>query len=197
MTETADQGMASQEFQDLVRAIKGGSSEAITKLIVRHTDSILRIIRRRFHQLLRSQFDTEDFAQVVWASFIANIDQISRFDNPRELERFLARVAENKVADACRRRMILQKNNVNRERRLDIGQTSSGRDVASADPTPSHTVALREQCEQLMNGLPPRYRQFLALRAAGHTFEEIAEEMDVHERTVRRIFKNLAKGPAE
>lgn len=184
------------DFHSLVAQIQGGSTEAMATLVERHAEVIHRVVRRRLHAQMRSQFDTCDFAQIVWASFFASLDKLADFVNPRQLEAYLARMAEHKVIDACRRRMILQKNNVNRERSLDGGTPSTRFELPSNDPTPSQAFAVRDQWERMVKRLPERYREALALRAAKFTFKEIADKLEMHERTVRRIFTNLAEsGP--
>lgn len=183
-----------QDFRSLVEQVQNGSAEAMAELVEGNADAIHRIVRRRLHQQMRSQFDTADFAQIVWASFFSNLQRLADFDGPEQLQAYLARMAEHKVIDACRRRMVLQKNNVNRERTLN-GDTASTRiDLASNDPTPSHKVAIREEWDRLMNRLPEHHRRIIALRASGCTFQEIADELTVHERTVRRVLKNLGSG---
>jgi RNA polymerase sigma factor (sigma-70 family) len=183
---------AESEFKSLMTKIRQGSSEAIGTLIEQHADTIYRIVRKRLHRLMRSQFDTEDFVQIVWASFFSAMDDLSTFKNPQELEAFLSRIAENKVIDACRRRMILQKNNVNRERSLNGNTPSSIIELQSDDPSVSHVAAVREQWDRLLQSLPGQYRKIVVLRAGGATFQEIADEIGINERTVRRFLKNLS-----
>lgn len=183
--------MRSDEFEILVERIKGGSNDALSDLIEQYGESLSLVIRRRLHRLMRSQFDTDDFAQIVWASFFAGLERLSTFASAEAFERYLMQIAEHKVVDACRRRMILQKNNVNRECRLDASTRKM--EIASGDPTASHVLSVREQWEQLLERLPEHYRQMISLRAAGDTCQEIADKLGVHERTVRRVLKGLAK----
>ena len=187
--------MSTNDFQSLVNQIKGGSTEAVSLLVEEYGDAVCMVIRRRLHRLMRSQYDTADFAQIVWASFFSGLDKLSTFQTARDFERYLVRIAENKVTDACRKRMILQKNNVNRERSLD--RESTRVDIPSDDPSASHVVDVREQWQRLMQSLPPRYRQIISLRAGGATIQEIADTVNIHERTVRRILKELARVETE
>ena len=189
--------MTESSFQNLLQQAANGSNEAITILVENHSDAICRVIRRRLHQQMRSQFDTMDFAQIMWASVLGNLERLAGFRTPREFEAFLLRIAENKVVDACRRRMILQKNNVNRELRLDHGTGRPMVDIPAGEPTPSHTVRAREEWEMLLKSLPKRYREMIVLRSEGHSFVAIADKLGVNERTVRRVFTNLGKRLSE
>jgi len=110
--------MHETEFTQLMRRVREGSQDAARELVHRFGPHVLRVVRRRLHQALRSKFDPCDFEQEVWAAFFAMPPDRYMFDRPEQLNWFLAALANNKVVEAVRQRFLTKKFNVNRERGL-------------------------------------------------------------------------------
>jgi RNA polymerase sigma factor (sigma-70 family) len=178
------------QFDSLMQRVENGSDEAIRELLETYGSHILRTIRRRLSRHIRSQFDSGDFYQAVWASFFTN-DQMPKFATEEDLVTFLSRVAGNKVINECRKQLQTQKRDLTRERSLFDSATEKVIPVAANCPTPSEVVVAKETVEQLVEGHPTVYRRILQLRTNGSTFEEIAGELGVNEKTVRRVVKRL------
>lgn len=184
---------SSAHFSDLMQQVRQGSDTAARELLIRYGDHILRAVRRRLHQRMRSKFDSQDFVQAVWASFFADLPHASRLACPRDLIAFLARTAANKVVGEHRRRMTGLKRNINREISIENCSASSDFPLASAEPTASQVAIANEQWGRLVADQPDHYRRVLELRVSGATIEQISEEMNLHERTVRRILQKLSQ----
>jgi RNA polymerase sigma factor (sigma-70 family) len=183
------------EFRRMLEQVQNGSQDDAWKLIELYGPHILRVVRRSLNRQLRSKFDSLDFVQVVWASFFKRRDEILRFEKPDDLIGFLAGMAKNKVLMETRRRLYTEKYNLEKEQMLD-GQTTE-EEFAEArslrHETPSQIAVAREQWNRLLESQPPKYQQIVELRFKGATFEEIAESLQIHERTARRIMKDLLK----
>lgn len=184
--------MRNDEFQNLMQRVRQGSEEAVQEFLDVYGHHVYRAVRRRLNRKLRSKFDSQDFVQMVWASFFENLSTISTFDRPEAVVGFLIRVATNKVIDECRRRLTM-KYNVNHEFSLDGSAEWVKRAAATTDPTPSGIAVANEQWHRLIDGQPSRYRRILELRFAGETYENIAEEVNVSEKTVRRVIRRLSQ----
>lgn len=179
-----------EEFTALMERVRAGSQEAAQQLVERYGDLILRVVRRQLNQKLRSKFDSLDFQQEVWASFFAGQPQ-KTFERPEALAAFLAQMARHKVLMAVRRRCDLQKYNVNREQSLDGSAAYQAGNVPGREPTPSQVYVAQEKWDQLLQGHPPRHQRILILLRQGYTQQQIAQELDVDERTVRRVIRKL------
>lgn len=177
-------------FQSLMEQIAAGSEAAVEKLLGLYGEHLCRAVRRRLSRALRPKFDTSDFVQAVWASFFCDRRQLAQFEHSGQLVAFLTRVASNKVVDECRHRLQTKKADVARERSLS-DDTSQEIRIPGREPAPSQVAIMREQWEQMAGELPSRYRQILALRAAGETQEEIAGRLGVSEKTVNRVLNKL------
>lgn len=185
------------EFSQLMEQLQRGSQEAAWELIERYGPHVQRYVRRSLNQEMRSKFDSIDFAQVVWASFFREPERIRQFSSPEQLMAFLAAMARNKVVEEFRRRLTSQKRNVGREVRIERTDFAHGRQLRSRDPTPSAVAVARERWSRLMFNQPESVRRILELRFQGATYVEIASELKMSERTVRRILAELIADPAE
>ena len=179
------------EISELIAQIKQGSEDAVGLLMEYYTEAIHKVIRRRLNQRMRSQYDTEDFTQIVWASFFGDLNKVATYQTSADLEGFLTAMTRNKVVDACRRHLMRQRTDPDRERRIDTDDSVTTIVLRSADRTPSHIASMREQWDLLLETLPRRHREIIVLRASGCTYKEIAEHVDMNERTIRRIFHSI------
>lgn len=187
--------VTNENLASVIDKAKAGDQEAIESL-QRFENDIRIMVRVRLPRPLRTQFDSMDFVQDVWHSFfrIFNHDP-DRFANVRDLRGFLAGVARNKVFEEHRRRSLTQKYDLEREEPLYIrrGNRDVPREVIAPDPTPSQDAQARERLDQLLEGRSPREAEVIELRRQGLTFEEIATQTGLHERTVRRVIDTIRR----
>lgn len=177
-------------FREAVERVCAGSEEAAEHLINDYGPHIQRVVRRKLNQQMRSKFDSDDFVQMVWISFFAEPTRIANFQQPDELIRYLAAMAMNKLSQESRRRFLYQKHNVNREQSLEGGSAPESTYVRKSN-TPSQIVMAQERMDELMRGQSSRNRRIVEMRMAGATFVEIADELQIHERTAREVVERL------
>jgi RNA polymerase sigma-70 factor (ECF subfamily) len=182
------------EFQRLLKEAVEGSKEAMQTLIDVYTPHILRAVRRKLNKSIRSKFDSIDFTQAVWASFLTDIQEGEQFQQPEDLAAYLWAMAEHKVVDEIRHHLKGDNYNVEREQSLNDSRLFLQEGIADRTPTPSQVVAGEELWERLMERLPEHYRKVLELRRAGHSHVEIAQQLGLHEKTVRRVIQTLWDG---
>jgi RNA polymerase sigma factor (sigma-70 family) len=114
-----------------------------------------------------------DICQSVLASFFVRA-AAGQYDleRPEQLVRLLTTMARNKLASEARRQY--------RQRR-DVRRSAAGpealAEVKSTEPSPSRVVSGKERLEQLLGRLDERARQLADLRAAGHSWAEIAARL--------------------
>jgi RNA polymerase sigma factor (sigma-70 family) len=180
------------EFSLLMEQVRDGVPGAVQTMIDRYGQHLMRVIRRKLHQKIRTKFDSQDFCQAVWASFFALPAEKYTFDKPEELLRFLVDLARNKVVEAVRQRMVAQKYNVNREVSLtDQFQGGVADVLPGREPTPSTIAMAREEWENLLDRQSDRHRRILALLNRGQTHREVAQELGVNEKTIQRVLRKL------
>ncbi len=173
----------------LIREAFGGSEEAARQLLDHYGTFLQQAIRGTLSPDMRQAFDSLDFAQEVWASFFADERKADKCSSPGELRAYLRAMAKYKVVDAARKEKA-QKNDHRRNRPL---QDAIPNLPLGTQPTPSQIVMGREVWEQLLSQQPALYQRVLLLLKEGKDTNEIATELDLSARTIRRIIARLRK----
>jgi RNA polymerase sigma-70 factor (ECF subfamily) len=182
------------DFDELMRRIQAGCNEAAAEMYERYSFYIRRVVRSRLPRRLRKQYDSLDFVQSVWASFIQIPPERRTFDTPDDLVGFLARVAYNKIIDVYRRRV--------RSNRYAAADREVPLEVESEDeegplplpgrhPTPSQVASANEQWELLLKDLPPELQRILELLNEGYSHGEIGDRLGLNSKYIQRFLQTL------
>jgi RNA polymerase sigma factor (sigma-70 family) len=180
-----------QEFKGLLKEIQEGSEEAARTFLKKYGAYILRVIRRRLAQRLRSKFDSSDFLQDVCASFFRAPPPPEAFAEREALLAFLAQMARNKVAQVNRQRLDRRRYADRPENSLDGSARFQARILEGPGPTPSEVAVAREQWIGIVEGTKPQHEKILLLLHEGHTHEEIADLLGLNPKTVQRLVGKL------
>jgi RNA polymerase sigma-70 factor (ECF subfamily) len=179
------------ELQSLLERVRQGDGEAARELLIHFEPHVRRVVRRRLPVVMRSKFDSMDFVQSVWGDFFPKLARGEiTFDSPQRLAKFLALVAQAKVTNEFRRRFG-KKLDIHKE--VAMGNALIYVPGETGDPTPSQNLAANERMEAILSGRPELHKRLLELRSQGFTFDEIAEKLDITERTARRILHEVEK----
>lgn len=182
---------AESEFAELMTRVRSGDAGAYEELLARFGEPVRAAVRRRLHDRLRPHYDSLDFVQDVWASFIALEPGRCRFASQDALIGFLCQMARNKVVEVFRHRFATQKADITREQALWPAGDETEAGVAGREPTPSQHAVAGEQWSVLVARLPAGHRLVLERLREGHTHEEVAAMLNVSVRTVERIVRRL------
>lgn len=176
--------------QLLEKAWKDSDGSA-REVVERYGPYILRAVRRRLDKKLRSKFDSVDFVQAVWASFFAMPPDRLQFKRHQELVNFLMGLARNKVVDVVRQRLETQKYDVKREAPLFDSSPIDAREVPTPGPTASQVAIAKEEWQRAENPDTPRDERIVNWIKMGQSLEEIAKEIGVSVKTIRRVLDRL------
>jgi len=179
-------------FHDLMRRVSEGSQDAFWELVERYGGYLRRAVRRVLDGRLRSKFDSLDFVQMVWKSFVRMQGQADRFERPQHLAKFLVGMATNKVHMEARSWLATEKHDVQREVPLHHASGKVRKEMTGREPDPVETVIAQERLEQLLQNMPPHYRRIVELKSEEHTSAEIARILHLDPQTVRRFLKALS-----
>ena len=183
-----------QELAALMRQIQEGSEDAVRQLLDRYGTPLLKAVRGRLHPRLRTQYDSADFVQAVWTSFFTG-PAVRHFDSPEALVAYLSEMARNKIVDVVRRR-LRGRHAIDEPQSLQAADPSARPlEVPARQPTPSHAVATRERWQKLRDRLAATEKNVLDLLLHGHTHEEIARQLGLTDRHVRRVLRKISAGP--
>jgi RNA polymerase sigma factor (sigma-70 family) len=188
----SDEAQAESEFERLIAQVRGGSQDAAWELVDKYGRDVQRFVRRSLHQRLRAKFDSLDFVQIVWGSFFRAPERLEGMARAEQLVAYLATLAKYKVLTEVRRRLQTAKYDLNREAGADESRLAPDEN-SSPIPTPSAVAIAKERWDQLLAGQSERDRQIVELRLQGITYDEIAEQLHIHERTARKTIERLLK----
>jgi RNA polymerase sigma factor (sigma-70 family) len=180
------------DFRQLTELVSRKSERAMTELVQRYGPHVQAVARRSLGKQLRSLHDSCDFTQSMWRAVVEHRSQIREFALPAQLIAYLSKIIRSKIIDEARRRTKTQKHALaahNLHEEIPDGQAIGGGKL----PTASQVAIAHEQWRALVEGQPADVREIVELRLAGCTFAEIAERIGKSERTVRRVFSQLAR----
>lgn len=187
-------------FHELMERIRTGDQAAAWELLDTYGSYLMHVIRQNLPTRLRSKFDSTDFYQNVWASFFGQPEVFQRLDGPKDLLNYLRGMARKKLLMENRRRFQTQKYDMNKESSLDdappVDAHSEGAPAKKEPPdkrqsTPSQVAMVREEWDQWMSKQTLVHQKVVALRFKGLSFEQIAQELRISERTARRVIDQL------
>ncbi len=183
-------------FAELIESLEHKHERAVQELVKRYGRHILRVVRRHLGQKMRIRFDSEDFVQAVWATLLVKSTAFRDIENEAQLVALLTQIAFHKVIDERRAHTQVQRRNLNREVSLPA-EGSHNPQAPMTETTASQYLMADEELERLQTEIPPDLQWMIDCRLRGMTFDAIAEQGGLHERTVRRVFAKLKRKIAE
>jgi RNA polymerase sigma-70 factor (ECF subfamily) len=179
--------MSSLSLDTLMDRLRRGDEDAAEELVAAYEPLLRSAVRGGLPPPLRSKLDSADVVQSVWVRVLPALRE-GRWDvaDRARLRALLLTVA--------RRRLISQY----RHHRPALERECGG--AADVDllpelgvPQPSEVARAGELWEQVQGLCPPEHRRLLELRRQGLTLDEIAARTGMHEGSVRRVLRQLAR----
>ena len=115
------------DLRHLLLRARSGDAQALGRVVDLYGNDLLRVVRRRLPRPVRRLYDSGDFLQAVWATFLANDVDPAAFDSSERLLAYLRQIAANKVSDQIRCRFARQKTCLDREVPIAAESASSVR----------------------------------------------------------------------
>lgn len=173
---------------DLLELLRGGNAAAAEAVFERYAERLTRLARVRLSARLAVRVDAEDIVQSAWRSFfVAARAGRFRVEQGGDLWRLLVEVTLHKLYRQAAH---------HHAQRRSLRREAAGNEAllaAAADPTPEEAAAAADELEALLEQLPERNRQALALRLQGCEHAEIAAQLGCTERTVRRMLSEARR----
>jgi RNA polymerase sigma-70 factor (ECF subfamily) len=146
------------------------------------------VVRRHLPAQARSKFDSTDVLQSVWVHVLRNFQKAGqRFASPDHLRAFLVMVTRHRLTDRLRYyHHALEREQPAHARNLDRLRPSS-------EPRPSELAQAEELWQNLLKLCPPAHREILQLKRNGLRLADIAGRTGMHEDSIRRILRQLAR----
>jgi RNA polymerase sigma-70 factor (ECF subfamily) len=172
----------------LLDRLSRGDADAADAVFRKYEPFLRRLVRRLLRPRLRSKFDSADVVQSVWTDLIAGF-QVGRwrFADEARLRAFLVRMTRNRFLDRYRQARTAL------ERERPLAGFASWRLPEAPAARPSENARAVEVWERLLALCPPEHQEVLQLRRLGLSRAEIAGRTGLHEGSVRRILRGLAR----
>ncbi len=161
-------------FQDLLRRVQAGDSQAERQLWDLYSPAIHRVVRTRlYHRGVRRVLDSADVCQSVFYNFFHRLRQGQfALENASDLFKLLYTMARHKVLAQVAHQFAALRNpdRLGPDRLEEV-------EIPATDPSPSEQVAVRDLAQHYLHLLPPDERRLAELYFAGNTWEEIANQV--------------------
>ncbi len=179
--------MTEEPLDLLVERLAHGDLAAAELLVAAYEPYLLMVVRRYLPDPLRAKFDSVDVVQSVWVHALQALrDGAWRITDRASLRALLVTVARRRLVSRFRHlRTAL-------EREQPGGADLEGL-AASNQPRPSEVVQAEDLWERMLALCPPAHHELLRLRRQGFPLEEIAARTGMHEGSVRRVVRRLAR----
>ena len=180
--------MSLDPLQDLLDELCRGDVAAAERVFVRYEPYLRKVVRRQLPAQLRAKFDSVDVVQSAWADLLHGFREAGwRFPSVASLRAFLVRVTRNRFLDRLRQHNTA----LDREHPLSLSELAQL--SPSEEPPPSQQAEADELWERMLAVCPPEHHELLRLRRDGFTLQEVADRTGIHEGSVRRILRLLAR----
>ena len=179
--------MSDEDFGHLLSRVRQGDQEAFEELVGTCEPQLRAVVHCSLPDRVRRRFDSLDVVQSVWVRVLPGLRAGAwQFADESRLRAFLARVARRRLISRLRRHCPA----VQREQ---PGGADFDALPASEQDRPSETVQAGELWDRMLALCPPEHHEVLRLRRQGLSREEIASRVGLHEGSVRRVLRQLAR----
>jgi RNA polymerase sigma factor (sigma-70 family) len=186
----------SAEDPSLLGLWRAGDEAAARKLFDTYVERLVALARRRISQRLASRVDPEDIVQSVFRTFFGRV-RAGQFhiDDQDDLCKLLMRITVHKTL-----RQVAFHKAAKRDPSHETGQGEHSHEMLmellDREPTPDAAVAFLDHLEHFLARQRPQDRKILELRLQGFDNQEIARQLEISDRTIRRVLERI-RGLAE
>jgi RNA polymerase sigma-70 factor (ECF subfamily) len=177
-----------QPLETLLDKMRAGDFQAAEQLFVAYEPQLRLIARRQLSRRLRAKFDSLDVVQSVWTRALREFrDRGCDMSSTAHLRNFFIRVTRNCFTDRLRHyRTALAAEQ-------PLTDASGAGAVASGQPRPSEIAQANELWQTMLAICPPQHHEVLQLKRQGFKLAAIAAHTGLHQDSVRRILRQLAR----
>jgi RNA polymerase sigma factor (sigma-70 family) len=180
--------MKAQPLEALLEKLCSGDTVAAECAFQAYEPYLRKVVRRHLPPHVRAKFDSSDIVQSVWVSVLSGFRNAGwRFVDTSHLRAFLVEATRNRFIDRVRQHQTA----LDHERPL--GLTDPADLPSSKEPRPSEIAQANDLWEKMLGLCSPGHQEILRLKRNGLTLTEIASRTGMHEGSVRRVLRELAR----
>lgn len=181
-------------WHGLIDGLRRGDEAVAAAFFAEYGQVLLRIARKRLGGELQRRVDEEDIVQSVFRSFFRRVQEGSIvLSDGQKMWNLLCAITLTKVRRQSQYHSR-QRRSIRRESAAGPPAPDCGPDEP-IDPAvpPEVLAAFEDEFQSLLEDLDPLERRVVDLRLQDLTNDEIALEIGVSERTVRRTLKRIER----
>jgi RNA polymerase sigma factor (sigma-70 family) len=180
--------MTSGALDLLLDKLCAGDVAAAEQAFLAYEPFLRKVVRRQLPPRLRAKLDSIDVVQSVWADVLGGFrDAGWRFADAAHLRAFLIKVTRHRFIDRVRQHKTAV------ERELPLACVVPEQHPHAREPRPSEIAQANDLWNQMLALCPPAHHPVLELKRQGLTLMEVARRTGLHEGSVRRILRQLAR----
>lgn len=172
---------------ELLDRLNRGDTSAADELFSAYAPYLRAVARGRISDRLRAKFDSSDVVQSVWVQVVRKLrDRTLRVSTEAELRAMLVTITQRRVIGRVR--------HVSTACNAEWPLTTAAEDVLSHDgPRPSEVAQADDVWAQIVRACPSEHLPVVQYRRQGLSSNEIADRTGLHEGSVRRILRQIAR----
>jgi RNA polymerase sigma-70 factor (ECF subfamily) len=180
-------------FAELMDRLRTGDDAAAREVFERYSRQLVALARRRFSERLAHKVDAEDVVQSAYKSFfLRHREGRLEVESWGSLWSLLTVITLRKCADRVAYHRA-QRRDAHREARAADPGSEPWREAVDREPQPEEAAVLAETLEELFRALEPEERPILELSLQGYSASEISEQLQLSQRSVRRLRERVRK----
>jgi RNA polymerase sigma-70 factor (ECF subfamily) len=169
-----------------LQQLQAGDDAATQKLFERYSQRLVQLAGNNIHPALIKRFDGEDVVQSVFRTFFRRQDAGQlEIEHSQQLWRLLVTITLCKTRSHARRHTAAK-----RDAQAEQPQASHF-EFLDREPAAEEALALWEEIDVALQGLPEKTGAILSARLEGKPKSEIAQELNISRQTVHRILNLL------
>ena len=172
------------DFQSFQERLQAGDSNAVKKLFDEYSRRLVRLAGNNIHPALLKRFDGEDIVQSVFRTFFRRQEEGKfHIEHSQQLWQLLVTLT------LCKTRTHARRHTANR-RDVALDHATSNHDqIFGGQPSHEDALALWEEIDLVLEGLPDRTAEIISMRLEGRNRSEIAKELNLSRQSIHRILK--------
>jgi len=180
----------------LVERVREGDPEATTELYRRYIQRLLNVIGPHVATRFQGRFDPDDVCQSAMRSVFRLVRTGKfHFQNDEGLWKWIVTIGLNKMRNTIRYHSA-EKRDPSCEISLDDEHNRADErfmERLGSEPTPEDAAAFEELMRRVLTQLPPLHQAVLQLRLEGCSQKEIAEKLQICDKSVRRYLTTVGR----
>ncbi len=171
---------------NLLEQLHRGDAAAADALFAAYTPYLKAVVRRQLSDRLRAKFDSADVVQSVWVQVVKQLGRDGwQVGSEGELRALLATIARRRLVNRVR------KHAGPADQAVPAADWDA--ELTEPQPRPSQEAQAGELWGRMLDLCPPEHHAILHLKREGLSLVEIADRVGLHEGSVRRILRRLAR----